>query len=73
MRRKIILDGDRIFLNMRFGEDFALSRGIPRIYGAAVGSYGLTMPIVPGGRLVCDAYIPNHPRGRSLLAIRRAC
>jgi len=43
-----ILDGTDNFETRYLLNDFAVSRGIPWIYGAAVGSYGITMPVVPG-------------------------
>src|SRR5208337_2079446 len=44
----LILDGTDNFETRYLINDFAVSRGIPWIYGAAVGSYGLTMPVNPG-------------------------
>lgn len=44
----LVMDGTDNFETRYLINDFALSHGIPWIYGAAVGSYGLKMPIVPG-------------------------
>src|SRR5580704_16866954 len=44
----VILDGTDNFDARYLINDFAVSRGIPWIYGAAVGSYGLAMPVIPG-------------------------
>ena len=44
----LILDGTDNFDTRYLINDFAVSRGIPWIYGAAVGSYGLTMTVIPG-------------------------
>jgi molybdopterin-synthase adenylyltransferase len=43
--------------------DFAVSRGIPWIYGAAVGSYGLTMPVIPGRTACLRCVYPEPPGG----------
>lgn len=44
----VILDGTDNFETRFLINDAAVKMGIPWIYGAAVGSYGLTMTIVPG-------------------------
>jgi len=44
----LIMDGTDNFETRYLVNDFALFHGIPWIYGAAVGSYGLKMPIIPG-------------------------
>ena len=49
---QLILDGTDNFDARYLINDFAVSRGVPWIYGAAVGSYGLTMPVIPG-RMPC--------------------
>ncbi len=49
---QVILDGTDNFETRYLVNDFALSREIPWIYGAAVGGYGLTMPVIPG-RTAC--------------------
>ena len=43
----LILDGTDNFETRYLINDYAVSRDIPWIYGAAVGSYGLTLPILP--------------------------
>jgi molybdopterin-synthase adenylyltransferase len=43
--------------------DFAVSRGIPWIYGAAVGSYGLAMPVIPGRTACLRCVYPDPPAG----------
>lgn len=59
----LIFDGTDNFETRYLLNDFAVSRGIPWMYGAAVGSYGLTMPIVPG-RTACLACVyPFPPSG----------
>ena len=47
----LILDGTDNFETRYLINDYCVSRRLPWIYGAAVGSYGLTMPILPGSRV----------------------
>jgi adenylyltransferase/sulfurtransferase len=44
----LILDGSDNFETRYLINDFAVSRSVPWIYGAAVGSYGLAMAVIPG-------------------------
>ena len=44
----VVLDGTDNFEARFLINDACIKKGIPWIYGAAVGSYGLTMTIVPG-------------------------
>jgi len=44
----LILDGTDNFETRYLVNDYSVSRDIPWIYGAAVGSYGLTMPVRSG-------------------------
>lgn len=59
----VILDGTDNFDARYLINDFAVSRGIPWIYGAAVGSYGLTMPVIPGATACLRCVYPDAPRG----------
>jgi adenylyltransferase/sulfurtransferase len=59
----LILDGTDNFETRYLINDFALARGIPWIYGAAVGSYGLSMPIVPGRTACLGCIYPVSPTG----------
>lgn len=59
----LILDGTDNFDTRYLINDFAVSRGIPWIYGAAVGSYGLTMPILPDRTACLRCVYPNPPQG----------
>ena len=59
----IILDGVDNFESRYLINDFAVSRGIPWIYGAAVGSYGLTMPVIPGQSACLRCIYPDPPSG----------
>ena len=60
---QVILDGTDNFETRYLINDFALSRGIPWIYGAAVGSYGLTMPVIPGRTACLRCVYPDPPAG----------
>jgi molybdopterin-synthase adenylyltransferase len=60
---QVTLDGTDNFETRYLLNDFAVSRGIPWIYGAAVGSYGLTMPIIPGVTACFRCVYPNPPEG----------
>src|SRR5690242_11812207 len=59
----IILDGTDNFETRYRINDFAVSRGIPWIYGAAVGSYGLTMPVIPPRTSCLRCLYPDSPQG----------
>ena len=59
----VILDGTDNFDTSYLINDFAVSRGIPWIYGAAVGSYGLTMPVIPGRTACLRCVYPDPPAG----------
>jgi molybdopterin-synthase adenylyltransferase len=59
----VILDGTDNFETRFLLNDFAVSRGIPWIYGAAVGSYGLTMPVIPGRTACLRCVYPAAPAG----------
>src|SRR6202035_5561112 len=48
----LILDGTDNFDTRFLINDFAVERGIPWVYGAAVGSYGIKLAIVPA-RTAC--------------------
>ncbi len=59
----LILDGTDNFETRYLINDYAISRGVPWIYGAAVGSYGLTMPIIPNRTSCLRCIYPNPPQG----------
>jgi adenylyltransferase/sulfurtransferase len=59
----LILDGTDNFETRYLINDFAVSRGVPWIYGAAVGSYGLTMPVIPGRTACLRCVYPEPPSG----------
>lgn len=59
----LILDGTDNFDTRYLINDYAVSRGIPWIYGAAVGSYGLAMPVLPGVTACLRCVYPEQPAG----------
>jgi molybdopterin-synthase adenylyltransferase len=59
----VILDGTDNFETRYLINDFAISRSIPWIYGAAVGSYGLEMPVLPGRSACLRCVYPEAPSG----------
>jgi adenylyltransferase/sulfurtransferase len=56
----VLLDGTDNFETRYLLNDFALRQGVPWIYGAAVGSYGITMPVIPG-RTACLRCVYREP------------
>ena len=59
----VILDGTDNFDTRYLINDFAIRAGIPWIYGAAVGSYGLAMPVLPGESACLRCVYPEPPSG----------
>lgn len=59
----VILDGTDNFDTRYLLNDFSVSRGVPWIYGAAVGSYGLSMPVIPGRTACLRCVYPEQPGG----------
>ena len=59
----VILDGTDNFETRMLINDFAVMRGIPWIYGAAVGSYGIAMPVLPGDSACFRCVYPEVPTG----------
>lgn len=60
---EVILDGTDNFDTRFLLNDYAVSRGVPWIYGAAVGGYGLTMPVIPGRTACFRCVYPEPPGG----------
>jgi molybdopterin-synthase adenylyltransferase len=59
----VILDGTDNFETRYLINDYSVDHSVPWIYGAAVGSYGLTLPVLPD-RTACFACIyPSPPAG----------
>ena len=61
-RVDLILDGTDNFDTRYLINDFSVSHSIPWIYGAAVGSYGLAMPVLPGRTPCLRCVYPNPPQ-----------
>jgi len=59
----LILDGTDNFETRYLINDFAVSRKLPWIYGAAVGSYGISMSVVPRRTACLRCVYPNAPGG----------
>ena len=59
----VIVDGTDNFEARFLINDFAVSRGIPWIYGAAVASYGIAMPVLPGRGPCLRCVYPAPPSG----------
>lgn len=59
----LILDGTDNFETRYLINDFAVRQGVPWVYGAAVGSYGITMPVIPGKTACLRCIYPDPPLG----------
>ena len=59
----LILDGTDNFETRYLINDAAVARHVPWIYGAAVGSYGLKLAIVPGRTACFRCIYPDPPQG----------
>lgn len=59
----VILDGTDNFETRYLINDYSIERGIPWIYGGAVGSYGVTMPVLPGQTGCLKCIYPEPPGG----------
>jgi adenylyltransferase/sulfurtransferase len=59
----LILDGTDNFETRYLINDFAMKNGVPWIYAAAVGSYAVTMNILPGETACLACIFPESPRG----------
>ena len=62
----LILDGTDNFETRYLINDFAVNCGVPWIYGAAVGSYGIEMPVMPGRTACLRCVYPEPPSGAQL-------
>ncbi|HEV2021595.1 MAG TPA: ThiF family adenylyltransferase [Terriglobales bacterium] len=60
---QLILDGTDNFETRYLINDYAVKAGTPWIYGAAVGSYGVTMNILPSETACLTCLFPEPPRG----------
>ena len=61
---QLILDGTDNFETRYLINDFAVKNSLPWIYTAAVGSYGITMNILPGKTACLACIFPAPPQGR---------
>jgi molybdopterin-synthase adenylyltransferase len=61
--RDVILDGTDNFETRYLVNDYAVSRSLPWIYAAAVGSYGVTLNVLPGNTACLACIFPDSPRG----------
>ena len=59
----VILDGTDNFETRYLINDWCVDRGVPWIYGAAVGSYGIVMPVLPGRTACLACLYPEPPSG----------
>ena len=59
----LILDGTDNFETRYLLNDWAVLRCIPWVYGGAVGSYGLVMPVLPGVTACFECIYPESPAG----------
>jgi adenylyltransferase/sulfurtransferase len=59
----VILDGTDNFETRYLVNDYCVKHERPWIYGAAVGSYGLMMPVVPSRTACLKCIYPEPPKG----------
>jgi len=59
----LILDGTDNFETRYLINDYAVKNSVPWIYAAAVGSYAVTMNILPGETACLACIFPESPRG----------
>jgi len=59
----LILDGTDNFETRYLVNDFAVKYGRPWIYAAAVGSYGVTLNVIPGESACMNCLFPEPPAG----------
>lgn len=59
----VILDGTDNFETRYLINDYAVRESIPWIYGAAVGGYGIAMPVLPGESACFRCVYPAPPSG----------
>ena len=59
----LILDGTDNFETRYLINDYAVEHSVPWVYSAAVGSYAVTLNIVPGETACLACIFPDSPRG----------
>ena len=62
----LILDGTDNFETRYLLNDLSVSRGIPWIYGAAIRSYGVVMPVWPAKGPCLACVFPERPAGSQM-------
>lgn len=62
----LILDGSDNFETRYLLNDLSVKQKTPWVYGAAIGSYGIAMPVVPGRGPCLACVYPNPPSGAQL-------
>ena len=62
-RFDLVLDGTDNFETRYLVNDYAVEQGVPWIYAAAVGSYGVTMNVLPGETACLACVFPAPPHG----------
>jgi adenylyltransferase/sulfurtransferase len=60
---QLILDGTDNFETRYLINDYAVERSLPWIYSAAVGSYAVTLNVLPGQTACLACLFPDSPRG----------
>jgi molybdopterin/thiamine biosynthesis adenylyltransferase len=60
---ELVLDGTDNFETRYLVNDFAVKNSLPWIYAAAVGSYAVTLNILPGDTSCLACVFPDPPRG----------
>jgi len=59
----LILDGTDNFETRYLINDYSIKNSVPWIYAAGVGSYGVTMNVLPGDTACLACIFPDSPRG----------
>jgi molybdopterin-synthase adenylyltransferase len=59
----VIVDATDNFETRYLINDYAVREAVPWIYGAAVGSYGIVMPVIPGDSACFRCVYPEPPSG----------
>jgi molybdopterin-synthase adenylyltransferase len=60
---QLVLDGTDNFETRYLINDFAVKNSLPWIYTAAVGSYGVTLNVLPGKTACLACIFPDAPKG----------
>jgi molybdopterin-synthase adenylyltransferase len=60
---RLVLDGTDNFETRYLVNDYAVKNSVPWIYAAAVGSYGVTLNVLPGSTACLACIFPSSPSG----------